>query len=324
MPRPLRIEYENAYYHIMNCGKGRQHIFHGKEYFVAFLQTLSLSEAHQRFGLQILCYCLMNNHYHLLVKTPEGNLGRAMRHINGLYTQRYNRLKKTDGSLFRGRYKAILVEDDNYQLQLSRYIHRNPLGARMHNKLESHIWSSYPNYISNIPTPAWLYRQEIYDQLGVKSRKKEKYQAYVEMGVDEEITAFYSKKNQKPYLGSDAFRKWAYKQRETQDKMVSIEDLRFFRPGIEEVTKTVARYFKVDPADIKKNQQGKPGENIPRWVVMHLAQENCGLKLREIADFLELKQTGSISTTISKLKLRMEADIKLAKRVAKIKRQYDT
>ncbi len=105
--------------------------------------------------------------------------------------------------------------------------------------------------------------------------------------------------------------------------MVSIEDLRFFRPGIEEVTKMVARYFKVDSADIKENQQGKSVENIPRWVVMYLAQENCGLKLREIADFLELKRTGSISTTISKLKLRMEADVKLAKRGAKIKGQYN-
>ncbi len=84
--------------------------------FNAFLSTLE--QAHQRFGLQVLCYCLMSNYYHLLVKTPEANLGRAMRHINGQYTQAYNRLRKTDGSLFRGRYKAILVEQDSYQLQL--------------------------------------------------------------------------------------------------------------------------------------------------------------------------------------------------------------
>jgi REP element-mobilizing transposase RayT len=113
MPRPLRIEYQDAYYHVMNRGRGRQHIFHDDDYFQAFLKTLE--EAHQRFDLQILSYCLMSNHYHLLVKTPQPNLGRAMRHINGLYTQRYNRLKKTDGPLFRGRYKAILVEADSYQ-----------------------------------------------------------------------------------------------------------------------------------------------------------------------------------------------------------------
>jgi REP element-mobilizing transposase RayT len=145
MPRPLRIEYENAYYHVMNRGRGRQRIFHGDDYYSAFLQTLE--EAHQRYRIQILCYCLMGNHYHLLLKTPEANLGRAMRHINGLYTQRYNRLRKIDGPLFRGRYKAILVEEDSYQLQLSRYIHRNPIEAGVVNHLESYAWSSYPYYV---------------------------------------------------------------------------------------------------------------------------------------------------------------------------------
>ena len=109
MPRPLRIEYENACYHVMNRGRSRQDIFHEEKDYQSFLNTLA--EAHKRFGLQIQSYCLMQNHYHLLIKTPEGNLGRAMRHINGLYTQRYNRMRKTDGPLFRGRYKAILVEE---------------------------------------------------------------------------------------------------------------------------------------------------------------------------------------------------------------------
>ncbi len=88
MPRPLRIEYENAYYHVMNRGQGRQNIFHGDDYFIAFLSILE--QAHQRFGLQVLSYCLMSNHYHLLVKTPEANLGRAMRHIyNIIDTHKY-------------------------------------------------------------------------------------------------------------------------------------------------------------------------------------------------------------------------------------------
>lgn len=129
MTRPLRIEYPDAYYHVMNRGRGRQAIFHDQAYFDAFLATLS--EAHERFSLEIYAYCLMSNHFHLLVKTPEGNLQRAMRHVGGVYTQRYNRLKKTDGPLFRGRYKAILVDADEYLLHLSRYIHRNPLEAHM-------------------------------------------------------------------------------------------------------------------------------------------------------------------------------------------------
>ena len=125
MPRPLRIEYENAYYHVMNRGRGRQQIFHDEDYYRTFLDTVA--EANKRFGAVVHAYCLLGNHYHLLIQTPEGNLDRIMRHINGVYTQRYNRLKRTDGPLFRGRYKAILVDADAYLLQLSRYIHRNPV-----------------------------------------------------------------------------------------------------------------------------------------------------------------------------------------------------
>ncbi len=105
MPRPLRIEYENAFYHVMNRGRGRSLIFHNEKYYKAFLETLN--EVHIRFDCIIHAYCLMGNHYHILLETPHANLSRIMRHINGVYTQRYNRLKNTDGSLFRGRFKAI-------------------------------------------------------------------------------------------------------------------------------------------------------------------------------------------------------------------------
>ena len=93
MPRPQRIEYENAFYHVMNRGRGRQVIFHDDEYYQAFLDTLG--EAQQRFQCVIHAYCLMGNHYHLLIETPNANLSRIMRHVNGVYTQRYNRLKHT-------------------------------------------------------------------------------------------------------------------------------------------------------------------------------------------------------------------------------------
>jgi putative transposase len=126
----------------------------------------------------------MGNHYHLLVKTPEANLGRAMRHINGLYTQRYNRLKNTDGSLFRCRYKAICVEEDSYQLQLSRYIHRNPVVAKLVKLLDEYSWSSYSCYVKNQKVPQWLYPKEIFEQLQVKWNFRVKYRQFVEQGID--------------------------------------------------------------------------------------------------------------------------------------------
>ena len=112
----------------MNRGRGRRWIFHGDAYYEAFLGTLE--EAHDRHDARIHAYCLMGNHYHLLIETPLANLDRIMRHINGLYTQRYNRLKRTDGPLFRGRYKSILVDETAYLLQVSRYIHRNPIEVK--------------------------------------------------------------------------------------------------------------------------------------------------------------------------------------------------
>ena len=317
MPRPLRIEYENAYYHVMNRGRARQTIFHDQKYFEAFLSTLG--EAHQRFGVEVLCYCLMKNHYHLLLKTPEANLGRVMRHINGVYTQRHNRLKKTDGPLFRGRYKAICVEKDSYQLQLSRYIHRNPLAAKHVQALDTHLWSSYRYYVrSTEKPPKWLSQSDVYSQLGVKSRLKSKYKAYVELGVDEEIKQFYAKGNMVPYLGSDEFRAWAYSQRITDDEAVGRRDSAAFRPSMDEVIQNVASAFDVSRESILRTTRGGTN-NIPRWVAMYLCRDIGGCRLIEIAERFGLRRTGSISTTINKLENMMAHDKVLMALVEKLK-----
>jgi len=269
MPRPLRIEYENAYYHVMNRGRGHEDIFHSQEYFQAFL--LTLEEAHHRFGLQIHSYCLMPNHYHLLVKTPEANLGRAMRHINGIYTQRHNRLKKMDGSLFRGRYKAIVIEEDSYQLQISRYIHLNPMKAGLIERLIEYNWSSYPFYTTRRKKPDWLYTKEIFGQLGTNTKVKEKYKAFVEMGVDEEIKKFYGKGNIMPYLGSDEFRTWVYQQKTTNDDMISEQEKYQFRQNMDKIIEDVAQLFDVTIKSILQSERGKA--NIPRWVSLYLCQD---------------------------------------------------
>ena len=288
----------------MNRGRGRRPIFPGQTYFETFLSTLD--EAHQRFGFEILCYCLLSNHYHLLVKTPEGNLGRIMRHINGVYTQRYNRMKKTDGPLFRGRYKAILVEEDSYQLQLSRYIHRNPLEAGMVGQLEQYPWSSYHYYLGKMPFPDWLYPDDVLAQLGSKRNVAARYKAYVEMGVDQEIQQFYGKDNLMPYLGSDDFRAWAYSQKQTDDESVSGREKSSFRPSMEKIIGKVAQAFNVTTQSVRVARRGV--QNVPRWVAMYLCQETGGHRLCDIAKTFGLNRTGSIPTTIGKMKERMGRD----------------
>jgi len=118
----------------MNRGAGRGAIFKNDDQRHYFLDLLTVVS--ERFQAECHAYCLMTNHYHLMLRTPKGNLQRIMRHINGVYTQYYNRTAGSDGPLFRGRYKAVLVDAQSYWAQLSRYIHRNPLDAGMVDTME--------------------------------------------------------------------------------------------------------------------------------------------------------------------------------------------
>ena len=117
MARPLRIEYPDAWYHLMNRGRRGEAIFSDDQDFIMF--TGLLKETSEMWKIRIAAYCLMPNHYHMLVQTPEANISRSMRHLNGVYTQRYNSRHRCDGQLFRGRYKSILIDTDSYLLQVA-------------------------------------------------------------------------------------------------------------------------------------------------------------------------------------------------------------
>ncbi len=184
MPRPPRIEYEGAFHHVMNRGRDSQTIYWDDEDYVVFLGTLA--EVTKEYHAVIHAYCLMTNHYHLLIETPKANLSQIMKHINGFYTQRFNRKYKKDGALFRGRYKSILVDEDSYLLQLTRYIHRNPVEVKkkMVKQLSDYPWSSYPAYINQAKAPDWLFREKTYQMLGHRYRYKGYYD-FVEKGIDE-------------------------------------------------------------------------------------------------------------------------------------------
>jgi putative transposase len=151
MARPLRIVYPGAYYHVMSRGNEQKEIFKSQRDREKFLEYLA--SANERYGAIIQAYCLMSNHYHLLLETPEGNLPQIMRHINGAYTTYFNVKRKRSGHLFQGRYKAILVDADSYAAELSRYIHLNPIRVGLAERSEDYPWSSYRSYIGQSPPP---------------------------------------------------------------------------------------------------------------------------------------------------------------------------
>jgi len=259
----------------MNRGRNRQPIFHERDYFEAFITTLK--EASERYDAIIHAYCLMTNHYHLLIETPKANLSQIMRHINGKYTQWHNRKHGKDGTLFRGRYKSVLVDEDSYLLQLTRYIHRNPLEVKrqMIEQLEDYPWSSFPAFIDKVKSPPWLFRDKTYQMLGQK-QKYRGYQQYVELGIDEEIKRFYSKGNILGVLGSKEFREERREENENTD-MLALRAALQDRPSIKEVLMLVSKIInestcnlRISGKKLRLNQQIEPLQCMPaNYILVH-------------------------------------------------------
>ena len=181
MGRAWRIEYEGALYHLMSRGNDGQDIYLNDADRNSFLDTIS--EMSERFDVDIFAYVLMPNHYHLLARTNRANLKKAMQWFGTAYTRRFNNRNLKKGHLFQGRYKSILIQNDAYLMQLSCYIHRNPLRAGIISRLIDYKWSSYPIYAYAKKCPDWLSTQVILSYFKGSNKHKqyrEKVQKYAE------------------------------------------------------------------------------------------------------------------------------------------------
>ena len=163
MARPLRIEFPGATYHVTARGDRRESIFVDDADRASLLDVLS--RGLERFDAAALAYCLMGNHYHLVVQTRRANLSRLMRHVNGVYTQRFNRRHDKVGHLFQGRFKAILVDSDAYLLTLCRYVELNPVRAGWVDTPLAWAWSSCRAHVGAAPAPPWLDTLGLHAQL---------------------------------------------------------------------------------------------------------------------------------------------------------------
>lgn len=307
MARPLRIEYPDAVYHVSNSGQGKQRVFPSAKYYEAFLE--GLAETCSRLNVEVHAYCLLKDGYHLVVKTPEANLSRFMRQVDGLYTQQYQKMKGSDGSLFRGRYKAVLVQAEKYLLPLSCFIHTRVRAS----ELSSYPWSSYTNFTRKAKPPTWFNRDDTLKQLRTAAAKRAAaYKKFVSNGVSDELAHFYGKKNLSSILGDDKFRKSAQKKKSASAaRGVSRGANAKWRPSCKQIVSAVAKEFKVSEASIYKAARGPGSKNVPRWVAMYLCQELSAVTLQSIAKLFKLKRYGTVSTTVGKLKKELAADKKL-------------
>ena len=184
MTRPLRIEYPGAVYHITSRGNDKKPIFKNDHDYENFLNTLY--HVNKRYNWICHAYCLMANHYHLLIETPDGNLSLGMRQLNGVYTQLFNKGHSRTGHLFQGRYKGILIQKDSHLLEVCRYVVLNPVRARMVERPEQWKWSSYRATAGKgRPSPS-LTTDWVLGQFSGKRAKAEKeYQEFVQRDIGE-------------------------------------------------------------------------------------------------------------------------------------------
>ncbi len=318
MARPLRITYEGAWYHVMNRGARRRQTFPTDAYRTLFLALLG--DITETFGIEVHAYCLLDTHYHLLLHTPRGNLSRAMRHLNGVYTQRYNQQRHMDGPLFRGRFKTILVDAESYLAPLSRYIHLALNMARKGEKGLDASWSSYAAYLGRVRPPTWLYRQSILSLFG-KRGARQRYQAFVESGLDDELYAFYRSQRQAPILGGEAFcTRIAHMLADPSTDPDGPEAKHLAaRSTLETIIQVTAAHFGVPLDDLHRDGRGRG--NLQRTVAMALGRTPGGYTLQEIADAFGVSAVSSISAACRRLREHRSHDRALRRQVEVITSQ---
>ena len=202
MARPLRLEYPGALYHVTARGNARADIFLDVADRVTFLKVYA--HVSQRFNWCCHAYCLMSNHYHMVIETPDANLSKGMRQLNGVYTQRFNRRHGRTGHVFQGRYTAILVERDAYLLALCRYVVLNPVRAGIVRSAREWPWSSYRAMAGQAGKASWLTTDWVLGHFGRTRRAAEQaYRDFVSEGREQ--PSIWEQLQHQLYLGSERF-----------------------------------------------------------------------------------------------------------------------
>jgi REP element-mobilizing transposase RayT len=303
MARPLRITYPGAFYHVTSRGNEKKPIFKSladREKFLFYLES-----ATRRYDATIHVYCLMENHYHLLLETPSGNLSQIMRHINGAYTTYFNTKRQRAGHLLQGRFKAILVDMDQYAKELSRYIHLNPIRAKMVDGLQDYRWSSYLDYIGNRKPPAWLERDIILGYFGKKPSIAEKnYREFIDKKLAQKYKSPLTEVVGSAVLGSADFVN-EIKKRFIDGKKAN-RDLPAIRalsskPAITEIIKEVESAFNRQPAQAKN-------------VSLYLCHRHTASSLKQIGRHFNIGES-AVSQASRRFGMKIIRDKKLSKMI---------
>ncbi|MCL0107207.1 transposase [Thermodesulfovibrionales bacterium] len=328
MARPLRIQYPGAYYHVTCRGNEQKEIFLDAEDQKIFLEKLSLSL--DIYNVSLLAYVCMPNHFHLLVTTPEGNLSEFMHHFNISYTSAFNRRHRRVGHLYQGRYKAFLIDADNYLLEVSRYIHLNPIRIKAFlKKPVKEKWDTLLKYKASSSLGYFSVRERrdfvnyatVLDYMGGDNRKgRQDYQEFVKRGIEQEIEnplelgkgngivgeADFIQRIKEKFLNNDASKREQPALRELRKE---------FKP--EELIDHFTHLIRKDKEDICR--RGK--KSIERAMLMELLYRFCRITQPEIGRLVGGIDYSAVSQARKRLQIRLERELELKKRFNKLSSQ---
>jgi REP element-mobilizing transposase RayT len=280
MARPLRVEFDGALYHVTSRGNAREDIFDEDGDRKAFLETLG--KVINRFNWLCHAYCLMDNHYHLVIETPEANLSKGMRQLNGIYTQVYNRRHRTVGHVFQGRYKAILIQKESHLLEVCRYVVLNPVRAKATTRVEHWKWSSYRGTAGLGKSPPWLTIDPVLNQFGKRKYSAARhYRRFVREGISK--PSIWEGIQAQVLLGNEEF----------------VEKLKGYVKGYEEIAEIPRNQRYLSRPKLKALFEGKLTKTKRDARIVE-AVHRYGYSQREVADFLELHYA-----TVSRLANRL-------------------
>ena len=313
MARPLRIEYNGAFYHVTSRGNERKRIFYAKSDYEKFKSNLE--EAQEKYGFLLHCYVLMTNHYHLTIETPNGNLSKVMHYINASYTNYINRKRRRSGHLFQGRYRAILVDQEAYLLELSRYLHLNPVRANLVAKPEDYSYSSYRCYISGK-------KEEIISRdliLTMMSKNYEDaprcYKEFVEQGIGVKLESPLKNVCGGVILGGQPFIKGALSRlEETVLQQEDISDRRQLQTALrsEDVIGAISDYFQVARDALFENNDEY------RNLAIYLMKRYTGMTNRQIGRLFGQVSYSAVAKAHQRFSMKLAQDRSLQKKIREI------
>ena len=315
MARPIRIEYEGAFYHVTSRGNERKEIFRGSEDYEHFKHYLS--EAQDKYDFLLHGYVLMTNHYHLILETMKANLHQIMHYLNGSYTSCFNRMNGRSGHLFQGRYKGIVIDVDNYLLELSRYLHLNPVRAGMVKGPEEYAYSSYRSFISlGRRKEQIVFKDRIWGMIsGDRRGAPHKYRRYVEEGMKKESRNPLKSIYGGAILGSGEFIQELLEKGEMKNlKSEEISCRRQLRAtkGIEDLIVDVSSYFSVQPSKVLEEKRAI------RDIAIYFGKKYTGLTNREIGERFGGLSYSGVTRVSKRFEEKMAKNMTLKRQVKEI------